>query len=53
MKTTRLGEACTIVCLRDSGNAGNENEELFETLAAQAARERIGEAVPRLRTAPG
>jgi hypothetical protein len=32
---------------------GNENEELFETLAAQAARERIGEAVPRLRTAPG
>jgi hypothetical protein len=31
--------------------AGNENEELFETLAAQAAPERIGEAVPRLRTA--
>ena len=28
---------------------GNENEELFEN--AQAARERIGEAVPRLRTA--
>ena len=31
--------------------AGNENEELFETLAAQAAPERIGEAAPRLRTA--
>jgi transposase len=31
--------------------AGNENEDLFETLAAQAAPERIGEAVPRLRTA--
>ena len=31
--------------------AGNENEELFETLAAQAAPERIGEAGPRLRTA--
>ena len=31
--------------------AGNENEELFETLAAQAAPQRIGEAAPRLRTA--
>ena len=31
--------------------AGNENEELFETLATQAAPERIGEAVPRRRTA--
>src|SRR3984893_12977634 len=31
--------------------AGNENEELFETLAADPAPERIGESVPRLRTA--
>src|ERR1019366_632018 len=31
--------------------AWNENEELFETLAAQAAPERIGVAAPRLRTA--
>jgi hypothetical protein len=31
--------------------AGNENEEFFERLAAQAAPERIGEAVPRLHTA--
>jgi hypothetical protein len=31
--------------------AGNENEELFENLAAEATLERIGEAVPRLRTA--
>ena len=31
--------------------AGNENEELFETLAAHPAPERSSEAVPRLRTA--
>jgi transposase len=31
--------------------AGNENEELFEALAAQARPERAGVAAPRLRTA--
>jgi hypothetical protein len=33
--------------------AGNKNEKPFETVAAQAGPERIGEAAPRLRAAEG